>query len=69
MDKDILSMYGKDTSQPQVPSLKNGGPGDVDMPSPKQIPYDPPQGPKGINDPKTPGIHGTNHGSCGTQHK
>lgn len=69
MDKDILSVYGKDTSQPQVPSLKNGGAGDVDMPSPKQIPYSAPQGPKGINDPKTPGIHGTNHGSCGTQHK
>lgn len=64
MDKDILSMYGKDTSQPQVASATNGG-----RMEPKTIPYSAPQGPKGINDPKTPGIHGTNHGSCGTQHK
>jgi hypothetical protein len=26
-----------------------------------------PVGPKGINDPKEPGIHGTNHGNNGTQ--
>lgn len=36
---------------------------------PKTIPYSPPVGPTSINDPKTPGIHGTNHGCCGTQGK
>lgn len=69
---DILDMYGKNSSQPQVPSLKNGGANDTDMPTMgtvKTIPYDPPKGPMGINDPRTPGLHGTNHGSCGTQHK
>lgn len=34
-----------------------------------QPPYSPPQGPKGINDPKEPGLHGANHGTCGTQSK
>lgn len=33
----------------------------------KDLPYSPPQGPKNINDPKTPGLHGTNHGNNGTQ--
>lgn len=64
MSKDILNMYGKDSSQPQVAGATNGG----RMPD-KAIPYDPPKGPSGINDPKTPGIHGSNHGNCGTQHK
>ncbi len=36
---------------------------------PKTLAYSPPVGPKSINDPKTPGIHGTNHGCCGTQGK
>lgn len=36
---------------------------------PKELDYKPPEGPKGINDPKTPGLHGTNHGNCGTQGK
>lgn len=40
----------------------NGG-----KPNTKEIPYSPPIGPTNINDPKTPGIHGTNHGNCGTQ--
>lgn len=35
----------------------------------KELPYSPPQGPIGINDPKGPGIHGTNHGNCGSQGK
>lgn len=64
MSKDILDMYGSNSSQPQVPSATNGGRQD-----PKTIPYDPPKGPTGINDPKTPGLHGNNHGNCGTQHK
>lgn len=28
----------------------------------KDIPYSEPQGPKGIMDPKSPGLHGQNHG-------
>jgi hypothetical protein len=36
---------------------------------PKPIDYSPPQGPKGINDPKTPGLHGTNHGNAPGQGK
>lgn len=31
--------------------------------------YRPPVGPKNINDPKSPGLHGTNHGPCGSQGK
>lgn len=38
----------------------NGG-----KPNVKPLPYDPPKGPSNINDPKSPGIHGSNHG-CGT---
>lgn len=37
---------------------KGGG-----KPTVKDIPYSPPKGPTNINDPKTPGIHGTNHGN------
>lgn len=40
----------------------NGGQMEV-----KSIPYSPPVGPSNINDSKSPGIHGTNHGTCGTQ--
>lgn len=36
----------------------------------KQVPnYSPPQGPKGIENPKSPGLHGDNLGPCGTQRK
>lgn len=62
MSKDILSDYGRDTSQRQVPRATNGG-----RQTPKPLEYCPPVGPKGINDPKTPGINGTNHGNNGTQ--
>ncbi|MBZ5616237.1 MAG: hypothetical protein LAO23_19690 [Acidobacteriia bacterium] len=31
--------------------------------------YSPPVGPSNVNDSKSPGIHGTNHGCCGTQGK
>lgn len=55
---DILGMFGSDTPQPQKPSATNGG-----CCTPKEIPYSPPVGPKNINDAKTPGIHGTNHGN------
>lgn len=59
---DILSEYGNDSSQPQQPRATNGG-----QCTPKPIPYSPPQGPSNINDGKSPGLHGTNHGNCGTQ--
>jgi hypothetical protein len=61
---DILNQYGKDTSQPQAPRATNGGCCDV-----KSIPYDAPVGPKNIGDPKSPGLHGTNHGNCVCQGK
>lgn len=62
---DILGYYGRDTSQPQAPRATSGG-----QQSPKEIAnYKPPVGPTNINDPKTPGLHGTNHGTCGTQGK
>lgn len=35
----------------------------------KEIPYSRPVGPSNIGDPKSPGLHGTNHGNCGTQGK
>lgn len=35
--------------------------------TPKDLPYSPPQGPKGITQGNGPGIGGTNHGNCGTQ--
>jgi len=31
--------------------------------SAKPLPYSPPKGPTNINDPKGPGLHGTNHGN------
>lgn len=31
--------------------------------------YQPPVGPSNINDSKSPGLHGSNHGNCGTQGK
>ena len=37
--------------------------------APKPLDYSPPQGPKGISDPQSPGLHGHNHGTCGTQGK
>ena len=61
---DILSSYGPDSSQKQVPRATNGG-----AQTPKPIPYSPPKGPSNINDSKSPGIHGTNPGNCGTQGK
>lgn len=42
----------------------NGG-----KPEKKDLPMEQPAGPKGINDPQTPGLHGTNHGNAGTQGK
>ena len=63
MARDILGEYGNDTSQPQTPRASNGGQMEV-----KPLPYDPPKGPSGQMQ-QSPGIHGTNHGNCGTQGK
>lgn len=60
MSRDILSEYGPESTSGSRTS--NGGQMD-----PKPIPYSPPKGPSNINDPKGPGIHGTNHGNTGTQ--
>ena len=58
MPRDILSEYGKDSSQPQAARATSGG-----VKEAKPISnYCPPQGPTNINDPKSPGIHGDSHG-------
>lgn len=64
MPRDILSEYGNDSSQPQAPRATSGG-----VTQAKPLPYSPPKGPSNINDPKSPGLHGTNHGQCGSQGK
>lgn len=64
MSRDILSEYGNDSGAGQQPRASNGG-----QQSPKPLPYSAPVGPSNINDSQTPGLHGTNHGCCGTQHK
>lgn len=33
----------------------------------KPLPYSPPVGPTSVNNPKSPGLHGDNHGNNGTQ--
>lgn len=65
MSRDILSEYGNDSPQPQRPRATNGG----EVPVKDVMSYSPPKGPSNIMDPKSPGLHGTNHGSCGTQRK
>lgn len=52
---------GPDHDSPQVPRASNGGQMSV-----KPIPYSPPKGPSGQMQ-EGPGIHGDNHGCCGTQ--
>lgn len=49
---------------PQAARATNGG-----QQTPKPLPYSPPKGPTNIGDPKSPGLHGSNHGNCGTQRK
>lgn len=61
MSKDILRGFGPDSSNTQAPSAECGGilPGEeVDV-----MNYKAPVGPSNINDSKSPGIHGTNHGN------
>jgi hypothetical protein len=62
MPRDILSEYGKDSSQPQAARATSGGCTEA-----KPISnYKAPVGPTNINDSKSPGIHGDSHGmaSC-----
>ena len=60
MKSDILGEYGPD----KMPHIGNKKGGEMEK---KQLPYSPPVGPKGIMDSQSPGLHGTNHGNCGTQ--
>ena len=62
---DILNQYGKDSSQPQQPRATEGGECEADGNIPN---YKPPKGPTSQMQ-QGPGIHGTNHGNCGTQGK
>lgn len=64
--RDILNGFGPNSASPQAPKASCGG---VEMKDVKAMPYSAPVGPKGINDPKTPGLHGTNHGNAPTQGK
>lgn len=58
MPRDILSEYGKDSSQPQAARATTGG-----IKEAKPISnYCPPQGPSNIGDAKSPGLHGDSHG-------
>lgn len=63
MARDILSDYGRDTPQPQKAKASNGG----QLETKDVRNYQAPVGPSNINDRKSPGLHGTNHGTCGTQ--
>lgn len=61
--KDILDEFGPGTSQPQYSQSVKGG-----VMSGKDVRnYSPPVGPIGINDPQSPGIHGANSGTDGSQ--
>lgn len=63
--KDILNMFGPNSPASQSPRATNGGqcvPSDV-------MNYKPPTGPSNINDSKSPGLHGTNHGNAAGQGK
>ena len=62
-NRDILSEYGSDSRTSQTARATNGG-----RIEPKPRPYDPPKGPTSQMQ-QGPGLHGTNHGNCGTQGK
>ena len=61
MGKDILGEFGMGSSQPHAARSTSGGvmPGQTK----DVMNYCPPQGPKNIMDPKSPGLHGSNHGN------
>lgn len=65
MPRDILSQFGRGSSQPQASSASCGGvlPGET-----KDVRnYREPQGPKGIMQSQSPGLHGHNCGPGGSQ--
>jgi hypothetical protein len=62
VSKDILGEYGNDSSQPQAGRATHGGVMPV-----KPCDYSPPVGPTNINDGRSAGLHGSNHGNSGTQ--
>lgn len=62
MAKDIFESYPASQSQGGRRAYCGG------VTTAKDLPYSPPVGPKGQMD-KGPGLHGTNHGNCGTQGK
>lgn len=63
MARDILSEYGSESPSNQKPVATSGGCTEArDVHN-----YQPPKGPSNIGDPKSPGLHGTNHGNAGTQ--
>jgi len=63
MPRDILSEYGRDSGAPQRPPAGSGG-----VTQARDVHnYSPPKGPSNINDPKSPGLHGHNCGTAGTQ--
>lgn len=64
MARDILSEFGPDSPADQMPRATGGG-----AMTPKKLPYSPPVGPSNINDSKSPGLHGTNHGFAVNQGK
>lgn len=61
MARDILDEFGPNAPKPQASRASSGG-----VKTAKELPYSPPVGPSNINDPQSPGLHGTDHG-CGTQ--
>lgn len=63
MSRDILSEYGNDIPHHEAAKASSGG-----HKTAKDLPYDPPKGPSSQMQ-KGPGLHGTNHGNCGTQGK
>lgn len=63
MSREIISGFGPDTPKEQAP--QRSGSGQVTC---KPLPYDPPKGPTAHMQ-ESPGLHGSNHGNCGTQSK
>lgn len=61
MAREILGGFGPDTPKEQAP--RRSGSGQVEC---KPLRYDPPKGPTNQME-KGPGLHGANHGNCGTQ--
>ena len=60
MPRDILGEYGPDSPSHQKPRATEGGCDETrDVHN-----YQPPVGPTSVNDPKSPGLHGENHGNA-----